>query len=222
MTVEQCLRRVDALKPNAFTPEEKTRWLCELEARIRQEVWLCEPLEGQPDRETELTLALPHSQVYILWLVAQIDFANGEYNRYQNTYTMFNWAYSAYVRWFCQNYDPGGINRGLRPLAELTGSDSGTTAVAALAPGDLLTGLYVQVLSPFGEDCTVTVGDGDDPDRFLSAGDIDPAAPGCCAMELFCLSKGKTDITVTVQNAQSGAGHLKIWGRILNKLKGVS
>lgn len=40
MTVKECIDYVDAIKPNAFTNEEKTEWLNEVEGKVQLEVYL--------------------------------------------------------------------------------------------------------------------------------------------------------------------------------------
>lgn len=49
----------------------------------------------------------PHEKIYIYYLLAMMDFHNGEYDRYANTMEMFNRFYSAYCKWFTHHFDPG-------------------------------------------------------------------------------------------------------------------
>ena len=35
-----------------------------------------------------------------------IDFANGEYERYQNTYQLFDTFFKEFMRWYATNYRP--------------------------------------------------------------------------------------------------------------------
>ena len=57
---------------------------------------------------TELLVSTPHDDIYIRWLEAQIDYANGEYGKYQNAMAMFNAAYSNYERYYNRNHMPKG------------------------------------------------------------------------------------------------------------------
>ena len=50
--------------------------------------------------------AAPHDKIYWAYLTAMIDFANGEYNKYQNTMQMFNSFFGEFMRWFALNYRP--------------------------------------------------------------------------------------------------------------------
>ena len=110
-TLGQVIARVDEIKPNAFTYEAKTVWLNECEGMIQTEIMLLgveEVIEYSwpGDEYTELLAAPPHDKVYWTYLAAMIDFANGEYNRYQNTVQLFNAHYGEYMRWYANRYRP--------------------------------------------------------------------------------------------------------------------
>lgn len=111
MTLSEVIEYVDELKPNAFTLQHKTRLLSELEGRIETEVFLKDQSSVtvycySDDKNTELQVKAPYDNIYALYLMAMIDFFNGEYNRYANTYEMFNSQYIAFVRWYCAKFRP--------------------------------------------------------------------------------------------------------------------
>lgn len=54
----------------------------------------------------ELMVRPPHDKLYAAYLEAQIDFANGEYNKYQNSMQMFNGYFGEFCRWFSRNFRP--------------------------------------------------------------------------------------------------------------------
>lgn len=117
-TIKEIIERVDENKPNAFTEKTKLRWLAALDGKVAVDVFLLDIVEAKrmaythpEDLETELLVGFPHEDIYDLWLKAQIDFENGEYDKYQNTMEMFNTHYSNFVRWFADTYEPsqGGI-----------------------------------------------------------------------------------------------------------------
>lgn len=109
MTAREIIDYVDEIKPNAFSDAVKLRWLNTLEGRVATEVMLMAP---QQIRQLELKLTdtpmvePPYDDIYTSWLEAQIDEANGEYDKYANTATVFNAAWSGFVCWFAQTYDP--------------------------------------------------------------------------------------------------------------------
>lgn len=112
MTVNQAISYVDSIKPNAIPQGMKLRWLSQLEGRIVEEIMLMAPAEGETyvytsdDLGSELMVNSPHDDIYTWWLQAQIDLANGEYDKAGNTMQMFNATWSGFLRWFCNLYDP--------------------------------------------------------------------------------------------------------------------
>lgn len=112
MTLIEAIDQIDRLKPNAYTPEEKTAWINQLEANIQLDVMLLHydqivqhDIASMPD--SQLLLDSGHAQLYTAWLGAQIDFANGEYDKYQNSMGMYNALWREFVAWFCNVYRPG-------------------------------------------------------------------------------------------------------------------
>ena len=56
--------------------------------------------------ETEMLALPPHHKIYYTYLMAMIDFANGEYGKYQNTMTLFNTFFNSYSKWFADRFQP--------------------------------------------------------------------------------------------------------------------
>ncbi len=112
MTVQQALSYLDDVKPNAFSQAVKLNWLSEIEGKIALEIHLEEPetLDYLPYTSADLTedlrVGVPYTGIYTWYLQAQVDLANGEYDKAQNTMALFNNAWSEYLRWYCQRYDP--------------------------------------------------------------------------------------------------------------------
>ena len=111
MTVSEAIAAVDAVKPNAFTNADKTRWVNEAEGKVALEVLLT-PLDEVPvyawpdDADGELLAPAPFDKLYPAYLAAMIDFANGEYDRYQATAGMFNSHFADFMRWYALNVRP--------------------------------------------------------------------------------------------------------------------
>lgn len=112
-TIKEIIERVDENKPNAFTTKQKVAWLSQLEGKVAADVLLMnipeirqlefkypECLEHRP------LVTYPHEDIYDLWLIAQIDYADGEYSKYQNSMAMFNAAYDNFACWFLSVYEP--------------------------------------------------------------------------------------------------------------------
>lgn len=111
MKLSTVLVMVDEIKPNAFSASTKTVWLNEIEGLVQTEVLLVRieeiiSYDYETDVDTELLVPAPHNKIYAAYLMAQIDFANGEYKKYQNAMELFNSYFGEYQRWFAQNYRP--------------------------------------------------------------------------------------------------------------------
>ena len=117
MTIIELITDVDALKPNGYEQPYKVQWLSQLDSRVKQEI--IDTHEGGEDVsfsgynddtpiDTELLIPHPYDEVYRFWLEAQIDYANGEYKKYNNSMAMFNTAYSAFERYYNRTHMPVG------------------------------------------------------------------------------------------------------------------
>lgn len=111
-TIREVIGRIDDSKPNAFENEDKVRWLSLLDGKIAADVMMMSITEIQQfnysadDMDRELLVSFPHDDIYDYWLMAQIDLANGETDKYQNSAEVYNAAYSNFVRWFANTYAP--------------------------------------------------------------------------------------------------------------------
>ena len=111
MTIKQIIDIVDQIKPNVFDPEIKCMWINEVEGYVQTYVHLLSSADVitydyATDADTELLVPPPHNGVYWTYLTAMIDFANGEYNKYQNTITLYNSYMAEYQRWYATVYRP--------------------------------------------------------------------------------------------------------------------
>lgn len=111
MTLKNLLRFVDDIKPNAFSDEAKTVWVNECEGLVQTEVMLLAVEDViaytyDQNQETTLLVKPPHDKLYWAYLISMIDFANGEYNKYQNSMEMFNTYMGEYMRWYARTYRP--------------------------------------------------------------------------------------------------------------------
>lgn len=115
MTITGAINRVDGIKPNGFRLDEKVRWLSVLDGRVHKELYerYLNPVQrefGGYDEKTSLTRELlvpyPYDEMYVRFLEAQIDYANGEYEKYNNSITLFNAAWSAFEKYFRRAHKP--------------------------------------------------------------------------------------------------------------------
>ena len=114
MKIIEAIQKVDALKPNNYSQEDKIGWLSTLDGIIKTEI--IDTHEGGSDivfngydissLETELLIPAPYDDIYIKWLEAQVDYHNGEIGKYSNSMTMYNSAYSAFERHYNRHHMP--------------------------------------------------------------------------------------------------------------------
>ncbi len=112
-TIAKIIERVDDCKPNAFTQKVKLSWIAELDGKMATEVLLLSMADAEQfryrypaDMESTPLLDFPYDAIYDAWLSAKIDFANGEYDRYQNSKEFYNASVNDFVRWLARNCDP--------------------------------------------------------------------------------------------------------------------
>jgi len=117
MKIRKLIELIDSLRPNAYGDEVKYMWINEVEGLVQSEVMLLASPDFvnyscPEDIDAELLAEPPHEKIYPAYLAAMIDFANGEYNKYANSLTMFNSYFSEYMRWYARTMNPGGENAG--------------------------------------------------------------------------------------------------------------
>lgn len=117
MTIEEAITRIDALKPNTYTQEEKIEWLSVVDGIVKRLV--IDTHEGAEDvvfegytpdtpLDTELIVGHPYDEMYIDWLEARIDYYNAEYIRYNNSITKYNDMYQAFANDYNRTHMPNG------------------------------------------------------------------------------------------------------------------
>lgn len=114
MTVEECVRFVDEVKPNAFEENAKVAWLGQLEGRIASEILLLAPAELKrfhftsmlEDGQKELLVDPPYDDIYSAYLTAKVDSKNGEYNKLSTAAQSFNRIWNEFSAWFANTYNP--------------------------------------------------------------------------------------------------------------------
>ncbi len=104
MTIETCMNLVDTMMPNGAEPAVKLRLLGEIEGRVRVELLGESPDGGCDFNErtsggTELRVPHPYDQMYILYMMAMLDFLGGNTARYENSAALFNAVFQSYGKW---------------------------------------------------------------------------------------------------------------------------
>ena len=115
MTIIEAINLIDASKPNTYGQVEKIRWLSNLDWTIKREI--IDTHEGgesivfngyteDTPHDTQLLVPAPYDELYVRWLEAQIDYANGEYNKYNASMSMHNTYMTSFINYYNRNHMP--------------------------------------------------------------------------------------------------------------------
>ena len=105
MTIIEAITKLDELKFNTYSKTDKIEWLSRLDSAVKLQI--IDTHEGresvtftgydqETDMDTKLLAPAPYDELYLRWMEAQIDYHNGEYEKYNNSITMYNAAYTAF------------------------------------------------------------------------------------------------------------------------------
>ena len=117
MKIIEAINRIDSLKHNTYSNNEKVAWLSRLDSMVKR--LIIDTHEGgenvaftgyddNQDLNREMLVPAPFDEMYLRWLEAQIDYANGEYDKYNNSILMYQAAYDAYANYYNRNHMPKG------------------------------------------------------------------------------------------------------------------
>ena len=115
MKIIEAINQIDSLKHNTFSQDNKVTWLSRLDSMVKTHI--IDTHEGEvtftgydslTDLQTELLVPAPYDEVYLRWMEAQIDYHNGEYEKYNNAIEMFNTAFDGYKNYYNRTHKPKG------------------------------------------------------------------------------------------------------------------
>lgn len=116
MTIIEAIHAIDSIKPNNYTESDKVKWLSTLDGLVKIEV--IDTHEGaeainftgyddNTPTDTKLLIPEPYAEkVYTQWLQSQIDFANEETAKYNNSSAVFNHTYSDFQKYYNRTHMP--------------------------------------------------------------------------------------------------------------------
>ncbi len=118
MTVKQAIDIADAVKPNQYKREIKVEWVKNAERRIYNEIYSNHesgevrfvPPDENSGEDTELFAPPPYDELYPLYIEAQIDAANAEYGRYNNSVRRFEAVYGDFEKFWQSGHMPSPLN----------------------------------------------------------------------------------------------------------------
>lgn len=101
MKREDILAEIREIRPNEYQDEWILKQVDELRQRILREL-----MAGYiiPDEGGELMTPSPYHKVYVYWVLAQIDLANSEYDRYNNDLQLFNSSWQEFANYVSRTF----------------------------------------------------------------------------------------------------------------------
>lgn len=121
MTIAEAIALTASIRGGQqYSQELKIMWLSRLDGRVFTEILSThedcgiEQFPGYDKNtpiDTELLVPHPYDAIYTHWLEANIDYANREYDKYNNSIEMFNTDYSAYANLYNRTHMPSGGTR---------------------------------------------------------------------------------------------------------------
>jgi hypothetical protein len=115
MTIAEAISRVDSLKPNTYTYDDKVSWLSTLDTKVKTQVidahesdqsFSFNGYNEMTDSNQELLVPAPYDEMYVYWLTAMIDYYNNEDARYNNAVILFDNSYERYKSYYTRNNMP--------------------------------------------------------------------------------------------------------------------
>lgn len=115
MTIQDVINRVTGLRnEKKCTTDFIIQKINEIEWKIKREIVdTHEGSEKYPFDEysadeinSELIAPSPYSELYIKWVLYQLDVINNAMTDASNSYTLFNSDYSAFAVWYTKNHMP--------------------------------------------------------------------------------------------------------------------
>ena len=119
MTIIQAITQLDSLKHNTYSQNDKVRWLSKLDGMVKKQIIdthkcghkvIFTSYDENTDINTELLIPAPYDDVYLRWLEAQIDYHNGEIDKYNNSIMLFQAAYNEFSRYYNRTHMHVGTN----------------------------------------------------------------------------------------------------------------
>ena len=115
MTILEAIAKFNKLKPNGIEQIVKVEWLSTCDWNIYRDI-----IETHEDAEkvtftgydestpldTVLLAPAPYDEMYIRWLEAQYDYANGEIGKYNNSMAMYNEAVHSFRNYYNRVHKP--------------------------------------------------------------------------------------------------------------------
>lgn len=210
MTIQECIDYVDSIEPNAYNNAQKAAWVNEIEGRVYTRLFLVQPYEYKTVTQ-QLALPAPYDRMYPRYLQAMIHYADGEYNRYQNSYAMFNEVWAEANRWLGGDFD---VTDRLRNRSFQTRYEFATPDTVEIPEGCAVAAGRIVIKTAYSPEATITFSlDG------IEIVTVNVAQVGATPLPMLQGGTGGSVLTVTAMYVPSppfpAGGEMYITGRLL-------
>lgn len=111
MKLKEAIRKADQLRPNTIEEEIKAQWVAEIEGRVAETAREPQPTDGWAEEDPVLIMPYPYDDIYVLFLMAKIDFANEEMDLYGDDSVIANERVDNALAWWVRNHPPRDAKR---------------------------------------------------------------------------------------------------------------
>lgn len=117
MTVIEIIQKIDEIKPNTLSQEEKMRFLTTVDQTVKKQIIDNHvggesvgfaPYTDGTSLDRELLVPSPFDDIYLYWVAAQIDYWNDEIEGYNNNMGMYTNAYNEFANDYRRTHMPIG------------------------------------------------------------------------------------------------------------------
>lgn len=117
MKIAEAIEQVDVLRRNHYGQKEKIAWLSRLDHRVKHKI--IDTHEGgtgvafagydeDTDVNTVLLVQAPYDEMYLQYLIAQIEYFDQQGSRYNNANRLFESVWNDYACWYNRTHMPIG------------------------------------------------------------------------------------------------------------------
>ena len=109
MKIIEAINHARKLSGNAIDDNTMVRWLSELDGRLMLDFYKGTEWANYvlpQDEEKELLVPFPWDELYVHYLEAMVYYSNGEFERYRNSYSMYNKKELDYRQWYARTHLP--------------------------------------------------------------------------------------------------------------------
>lgn len=119
MTINEVLEKVSRVRMDAVDDSTKAGWLLELDGKLFREVIETHemnageempdyPKQFPEDEDKDLLVKAPYDNLYELYVLAQVDFVNREYDNYNNGAMVYAAALDEWKKAYHRTHLPKG------------------------------------------------------------------------------------------------------------------